>query len=133
MPATSLPVSVSTPTVVDVSINITRNDVFLLEPLQEYHVGDVITLNATTILAVGDLFLVQVFSSSFGPTSKTSPQSFSGISGIATVKEGPPGGPNYWSFSFPTDSFNADTYIVTVSGITINVRDSTTFLLKAPY
>ena len=122
--------SVSTSPETNVTINTTQNDVFFLEPPGEYHIGDNITLNGTTILAVGDPLLVEVVSASFGPTPKTSPQSFSGVSGIATVKEGPPGGPNTWSFSFPTDGFIADTYIVTVSGLTINVRDSTTFLLK---
>jgi hypothetical protein len=130
VPETVIPVLVPVSPAVDVSINTTRNDIFFLEPLREYHVGDTITLNGTTILAAGDPLLVEVVSSSFGPTPKTSPQSFTGVSGIATVKEGQPGGPNSWSFSFPTDGFAVDTYIVTVSGITINIRDSTTFLLK---
>lgn len=111
-------------------INTTYHDVFFLDPVKNYHVGDNITVRGTTILAAGDPLLVEVVSSSFGPLPKSSRQAFTGVSGIATVKEGTPGGPNTWSFSFPTDGFNNDTYIVTVSGITINVRDSTTFLLE---
>jgi hypothetical protein len=111
-------------------VNTTHPGVFFLEPVEDYHVGDTITLRGTTILAAGDPLLIEVVSSSFGPAPKGISQSFTGVSGIAPVKEGTPGGPNSWSFSFPTDGFIVDTYSVTVSGITINVRDSTTFLLK---
>jgi hypothetical protein len=110
--------------------NTMHNDAFFLEPVKDYHVGDIITVHGTTILAAGDPLLVEVVSSSFGPAPKSSSQAFTGVSGIAPVKEGPPGGPNSWSFSFPTDGFIVDTYIVTISGISINVRDSTTFRLQ---
>jgi hypothetical protein len=115
---------------IEATVNTTHNDVFFLEPVKDYHVGDTITLHGTTILATGDPLLIEVVSSSFGPAPKSSSQSFTGVSGIALVKQGPPGGPNSWSFSFPTDGFIVDTYSVTVSGISINVGDSTTFLLK---
>jgi hypothetical protein len=108
----------------------TYNDSFFLDPVKDYHVGENITIHGNTILAAGDPLLVEVVSSSFGPLPKSSRQSFTGVSGIATVKEGPAGGTNSWSFSFSTEGFIEDTYIVTVSGITINVRDSTTFMLK---
>jgi hypothetical protein len=111
-------------------VNSTHYGVFFLEPVKDYHVGDTITLRGTTILAAGDPLLIEVVSSSFGPAPKTSSQTFTGVSGIALVKEGAPGGPNSWSFSFPTDGFIVDTYTVTVSGITIDVRDGTTFQLK---
>ncbi len=112
-------------------VNITHNDVFFLEPVKDYHVGDTITLHGTTILSAGNPLLIEVISSSFGPAPKNSSQSFTGVSGIATVTKGLTGGPNTWSFSFPTDGFIEDTYIVTVSGIAIDVRDSTTFVLKS--
>ena len=111
-------------------IPITHKGIFFLEPVKDYHVGDTITLRGTTILAAGDPLLIEVVSSSFGPVPKSSSQSFTGVSGITLVKQGPPGDPNSWSFSFPTDGFIVDTYSVTVSGISINVGDSTTFLLK---
>jgi hypothetical protein len=110
--------------------NSTINDVFFLEPVRNYHVGDNITIQGTTILSAGDPLLVEVVSSSFGPAPKSTSQSFTGVSGITTVQKGPPGRPNLWSFSFATGGFINDTYIVTVSGITIDVRDSTTFLLE---
>ncbi len=115
---------------IEARVNTTRNDIFFLEPVKDYHVGDTITLRGTTILATGDPLLIEVISSSFGPAPKSSSQSFTGVSGIAIVTNGMTGGPNTWSFSFPTGGFIEDTYIVTVSGIGINVRDSTTFLLK---
>gem|GEM_PF-2465706 len=111
--------------------NTTQEEAFFLEPVKAYHVGETITLHGATILSAGDPLLVEVVSSSFGPAPKSSSQSFTGVSGIAPVVEGRPGGPNSWSFSFPTDGFIEDTYIVTVSGITVNVRDSTTFLLQS--
>ena len=111
-------------------VNTTHNDIFFLGPVKDYHVGDTITLHGTTILSAGNPLLIEVISSSFGPAPKNSSQSFTGVSGIATVTRGLTGGPNTWSFSFPTGGFIEDTYIVMVSGIGINVRDSTTFLLK---
>jgi hypothetical protein len=114
----------------EVQVNSTHYGVFFLEPVKDYYLGDTITLRGTTILSAGDPLLIEVVSSSFGPAPKSSSQTFTGVSGIALVQEGPPGGPNSWSFSFPTDGFIVDTYIVTVSGITIDVRDGTTFMLK---
>jgi len=106
------------------------NDQFLISPVNaRYYVGDRVTVHGTTILAAGDPLLVEVVSSSFGPTPKTSNQAFTGVSGVVSVIEGPPGGPNTWSFSFPTDGYNPDMYIVTVSGLTVNVKDSTAFEL----
>ena len=114
----------------NITISPPSEGLFLITPLNaRYYVGDVITLNGTTILAAGDPLLVEVVSSSFGPTVKTSNQAFTGVSGVVHVAQGPPGGPNTWSFTFPTDGFNPDTYIVTVLGLSVNVEDSTTFEL----
>lgn len=114
----------------NVTISSSANDLFLTAPLNgRYYEGDIITLHGTTILAAGDPLLVEVVSSSFGPTVKTSNQAFTGVSGVVHVEQGPPGGPNTWSFSFPTAGFNPDTYIVTVLGLSVNVEDSTTFEL----
>jgi hypothetical protein len=131
LPAATTPVGqISTSPGSEVPVNTTHYGVFFLEPVNDYHIGETITLHGTTILAAGDPLLVEVVSSSFGPAPKSSSQTFTGVSGIAIVQEGPPGSPNSWSFSFPTDGFIVDTYMVTVSGITINVRDGTTFMLK---
>jgi hypothetical protein len=106
------------------------NDQFLISPVNaQYYEGDNVTIHGTTILAAGDPLLVEVVSSSFGPTPKTSSQAFTGVSGVVSVIQGPPGGPNTWSFSFSTDGYNPDVYIVTVSGLTVNVEDSTSFEL----
>lgn len=106
------------------------NDFFFIEPLTaRNYEGDTITVHGTTILAPGDPLLVEVISSSFGPTMKSDSQFFTGVSGVVHVIQGPPGGPNTWSFSFPTSGFTPDTYIVTVSGLSVNVEDSTTFEL----
>ena len=106
------------------------NEMSLISPVNaRYYVGDTVMVHGTTILAAGDPLLVEVVSSSFGPTPKTSNQAFTGVSGVVSVVQGPPGGLNTWSFSFSTDGYNPDTYIVTVSGLTVKVGDSTSFEL----
>ena len=105
-------------------------DEAFLAPMGVYYEGDVVNVHGTTILSPGNPLLVEVVSSSFGPLPKSSRQWFTGVSGVVQVKQGPSGGKNTWSFSFPTDGFVWDTYIVTVSGLEVNVRDSTTFELR---
>jgi hypothetical protein len=94
-------------------------------------VGDTINLSGTTNLAPGNQLLVEVTSQAFGPTPKEGGGAFSGVSGTATVQDGP-GDQNTWYFSFDTSSFVPDTYIVTVSGVTVsNVVVTTSFPLVA--
>ena len=115
--------------IVNLSGTILPGDSFLA-PMGVYYEGDVVTVHGTTILSPGNPLLVEVVSSSFGPVPKSSRQWFTGVSGVVQVQQGPPGGKNTWSFSFPTDGFEWDTYIVTVSGLEVNVRDTTTFELR---
>jgi len=94
-------------------------------------IGGLITLSGTTNLAPGNQLLVEVTSQAFGPSPKEGGGAFSGVSGIAPIREGS-GGQNNWSFSFDTDSFVADTYLVTVSGVTVsNAVATTSFSLSA--
>ena len=94
-------------------------------------IGGLITLSGTTNLAPGNQLLVEVTSQAFGPSPKEGGGAFSGVSGIAPIREGS-GGRNNWSFSFDTDSFVADTYLVTVNGVTVsNAVATTSFSLSA--
>jgi hypothetical protein len=108
-------------------------DQFLVEipkitilPVGEKRVGDRFTIAGTTNLAIGDDILVEVISSSFGPTQKTQSGEFSGVSGTVKVREGA-GGLNEWSFPVNATAFVPDEYLVRASGITVTAQASTWF------
>ena len=88
--------------------------------------GTIIILNGTTSLAVGDNLMVDITSSSFGPTTKTSSSGFSSYSGMVTVKPGS-GGENTWSCTVDTSTFAPDEYLVTVRAITQSATASSKF------
>lgn len=99
--------------------------------LATYHIGDTITLSGTTNLAPGNDLLVEVLSQSFGPTQEKTGGNFFGASGTTLVQSGP-GQKNTWSFSFGTATFGPDTYLVTVSGVSVpNAVATSSFSLVA--
>lgn len=97
-----------------------------IHPIADHAVGDKFTITGSTNLAVGDQLQVDVYSSSFKPTSKNQPSGFSGASGVVQVQQGSDGR-NQWSFDIDASSFTPDEYIVTVAGILQDVRGSSTF------
>ncbi len=97
-----------------------------IDPIGDHAVGERFTITGSTNLADGDNLMVEITSSSFRPTSKNAPAGFSGASGQVTVYPGT-GGYNRWSFDVDASEFLADEYIVTVSGITVDVRGTATF------
>ena len=105
----------------------------LLSPVGDHYVGDNFTINGYTNLAIGDQLIVNVYSSSFGPTNKGQASGASGASGTVTVTYGTYGA-NSWSFPVNTTGFSPDTYLVMVSAITIqNARAEGSFnLLPVP-
>ncbi len=100
--------------------------VSLINPIGNHAIGDMFTITGSTNLAVGDDLLVEIYSSSFGPTHKLQSGEFSGSTGTITVGPGT-NGYNAWSFYVDTSSFKADEYLVKVSGVTQDVVASTTF------
>jgi len=88
--------------------------------------GDKFTINGTTNLAAGDDLMVEIYSSSFVPTSKTQSSGFSGVSGMVKVVSGS-GGMNAWSFDVDTSTFAPDEYLVKVSGVQQDVTASSRF------
>lgn len=98
----------------------------LINPIGDHYVGDKFTISGSTNLAAGDNLLVEVISSSFGPTVKAQSGEFSGISGVVKVVTGS-GGYNRWSFDVDATTFKPDEYIVKVSGIRQDVTASTFF------
>ncbi len=103
----------------------------LINPIGDRFVGDKFTIAGSTNLAVGDDLSVEVYSSSFHPTTKSQSGEFSGATGV--VKVVPGSGLNHWSFDVDTSTWKPDEYLVTVSGVTISVTGTTTFsLLERP-
>ena len=96
-----------------------------IEPPEIHSVGDTITLSGTTNLAPGNELLVEIISQSFGPTPKEGDSAFSGVSGVTMVQKGS-GDENTWSFTFDTATFIPDTYLVTISGLTVTDAVATT-------
>lgn len=97
-----------------------------IDPIGDHAVGDKFTISGSTNLATGDQLLVEITSSSFGPSLKTSASEFSGASGMVIVVPGS-GGYNRWFFAVDATNFKPDEYLVKVSGVTIDVTGSTVF------
>jgi len=98
----------------------------LINPIPDHRVGDTFTISGSTNLAVGDKLMVDVYSSSFTPTSKSQSGEYSGVSGVVEVMPGS-NGYNQWSFAIDATNFKPDEYMVKVSGIIQDVTGSTTF------
>jgi hypothetical protein len=99
-----------------------------IHPVGTKYVGDVFTISGSTNLAVGDTLMVEIVSSSFKPTQKVQSGEFSGSSGTVQVMPGT-SGYNRWSFDVDSSAFRPDEYLVKVSGMTVDVTGSTTFIL----
>ena len=112
-------------TFTSVSFLVSPPDVFIVPP-GDHVAGDRFTVGGSTNLAVGDNLMVEITSSSFGPTQKGGGSQFSGVSGMVQVVPGT-NGYNRWSFDVDTAAFRPDEYILKVSGITVDVTESTTF------
>jgi hypothetical protein len=100
----------------------------LIKPIGTQYIGDTFTISGSTNLAVGDTLTVEIISSSFKPTQKAQSGEFSGSSGTVQVMPGT-NGYNRWSFDVDSSTFKPDEYIVKVSGVTVDVTGSTTFVL----
>jgi len=95
-----------------------------------YHVGDTILISGTTILSPGNRILIEVTSASFGPTNKSEESRFYGASAVVTVEKGTMNSVNSWSYPLDTGNFAPDTYLVSISGITVKAyAQSSSFVL----
>jgi hypothetical protein len=99
-----------------------------IKPIGTKYIGDKFTIAGSTNLAVGDALMVEIVSSSFKPTQKAQSGEFSGSSGTVQVMPGT-NGYNRWSFDVDSSTFKPDEYVVKVSGVTVDVTGSTTFVL----
>jgi PGF-CTERM protein len=96
-----------------------------ITPVTQKMVGDKFEVGGTTNLAVDDELLVEIYSSSFGPTPKEATGEFSGASGTVKVVRGTEGF-NTWSFPVDATLFKADEYIVQVTAIGLQTAQDVT-------
>jgi hypothetical protein len=95
-----------------------------------YRVGDKILISGTTILSPGNQVLIEVTSASFGPTNKSEESRFYGASAVVTVEKGTLNSVNSWSYLLDTGDLAPDTYLVSISGITVKAyAQSSSFVL----
>lgn len=120
---------VTTTAVTIVPTTITDGGSFIFNAIGDHRVGDKFEINGTTNLAPGDHLLVEVVSTSFGPTNKSESGQFYGMSGTVTVRKGEAEGRNQWSFEVDTTGWLPDLYQVTVSGVEVQVIGSSSFRL----
>ncbi|MDE2522911.1 MAG: MEMAR_RS02690 family S-layer glycoprotein [Methanocorpusculum sp.] len=91
-------------------------------------VGTKFTITGTTNLAVDDQILVEVMSSSFTATDKTSTDVTSGVSQTTKVVAGE-GTENTWSVEVDTTNWKLDEYTIKAAGIEVDVTTTTNFNL----
>jgi len=100
----------------------------LIDPIGEHYVGEKFAISGTTNLAAGDDILLEVYSSSFVPTTKEQSGEFSGTTGMVKVQQGE-GINNRWSFDIDASGFKPGEYIVRVSAVHQDVTSTATFIL----
>jgi hypothetical protein len=98
----------------------------LIDPIGKRTAQEKFSITGTTNLATGNDLLVEVYSSSFKPTTKQQSGEFFGTTGIVKVMPGA-GGYHRWSFDIDASILRPDEYIVRVSAIKQDVTGSATF------
>lgn len=101
-----------------------------IDPIPNTVPGEPLTVSGVTNLRSGDELLIEIVSSTFEPTKKTQSGEFSGGSQAVVVKKSM-SGYNTFSAEFATGSFALDTYIVQVTGITVDGSATRTFNMVA--
>jgi hypothetical protein len=87
-----------------------------VQPITYKQIGSKFTIVADTNLAPEDEIMVEVYSSSFAPTQKSSSGDFSGATGTVKVTRGT-GSVNQINSDIDTTTFKADEYAVTETAI----------------
>jgi hypothetical protein len=125
--ATTVPVTATIVTTLPTTV--AGGGSFVFNSIGDHRVGEKFTISGTTNLAPGNQLLVEIVSTSFGPTNKSASGQFYGTSGIVNVTRGVVEERNRWAFDVDTTGWVPDLYQVTVSGVTVNVRGSSSFRL----
>jgi hypothetical protein len=104
-----------------------ENPYIEINPIPYKQIGDKFQIIATTNLATGDIIMVEVYSSSFKPTQKSSNGEFSGATGSVGVTKGADGSSNRIIFDVDTSTFKSDEYAVTETAIIQSVVGTSVF------
>lgn len=104
-----------------------ENPYIEINPITYKQIGDKFQIIANTNLATGDIIMVEVYSSSFKPTQKSSNGEFSGATGSVGVTKGIDGSSNRIIFDVDTTSFKSDEYAVTETAIIQSVVGTSIF------
>ncbi|MBN1194302.1 MAG: hypothetical protein JXA08_02990 [Methanomicrobiaceae archaeon] len=99
-----------------------------ITPEGDKYVGDVLSLDGTTVFSPGNRILVTIEQLSFGPTNKSASPGIGGMSGQVTV-EGGGGGANRWYMTVDTASYPPGDYLVTAEVLETDVVETATFTL----
>ncbi|MDO9539605.1 MAG: hypothetical protein Q7J09_06340 [Methanocalculus sp.] len=101
-----------------------------VEPASENDGDAWICISGVTNLAPGSTLLIEIRSSSFQPTIKSSPAGFSGVSGAVEVHAGE-GGYNTFSYKFEAAILPPDEYSVVIESIETGRIATSTFTIVA--
>lgn len=95
-----------------------------------YHSGDELLITGTTILSKGNPLLIEISSIAFGPTNKTDPAYFSGVSAVIEVMNETHKGQNSWHYLLNTSGFVPGDYSLEITGLKVQeFRKTATFTL----
>jgi len=104
------------------------NPIISINKIGDKKIGDKFTITGKTNLAVDDGVQIEIYSSSFRPTEKSSSGEFSGATGtVKVIKNDAGDGMNRIEFEVDASTFREDEYIVTASGVEIEVVGTTLF------
>lgn len=97
-----------------------------LDTVGDKDIGETFTITGTTNLAIDNELIVEVISSSFQPTNKTSTGEFTGASAVVKVVRGD-ADYNTFSMDVDTSGFLPDEYIIKVESIRADATTTSTF------
>lgn len=110
---------------------IVTNPKIVIFPVPVSSPGEGIGITGETNLGTDNDLLVEISENWFGPTSKSHSWEFSGISGTTRVMPGYNGN-NRFSFVADTRGMNPGEYMIRISGMRVDVSDSTMMTLALP-
>jgi hypothetical protein len=95
-----------------------------------YRSGDELLITGTTILSPGNPLLIEIASIAFGPSNKTDPANFSGVTAVIEVMNETHKGQNSWQYLLNTSGFVPGEYSIGITGLKVQgFRKTATFTL----
>jgi len=110
---------------------IVEQPIIMLDAVGDKRIGDKFTVTGRTNLAVDDEVQIDIYSSSFKPTEKSTSGEFSGASGtVKVVKTDATDGMNRIQFEVDSSTFREDEYIIIAHGIEVDASSSSLFNVR---